>query len=941
MSERTTLSEGRTRETDTSAGSAEFLRSQAHILPSIVESLGDGLVVADVNGRLLFFNPSAEGILGLGVSEAPMRDWPRHYGIYHPDAVTLFPASEMPLVRAIRGEDSNQVEVFVRNSRVPQGRHLSITGRPLRDEQGVLRGGVVVIRDVTERKLAQESLLKLSRAVEQTADAIFITNRAGVIEYVNPAFEQMTGYGQDDVVGKTPSVVKSGRHRSEFYARLWQTILTGQTFRDDMTNRKKDGSLFYVDVTITPLKDADGAVTHFVTTWKDITQAKLDEEELRRSRERFALAVRGSRDGIWDWDILNNAIYYSPRWKSMLGHEDDEIAGRYEEWASRLHPDDAERAIQTLQAYIRGESDEYELEHRLRHKDGSYRWIQARGVALRDEYGMPYRMAGSHRDVTDRKQAEEETQRARQAAEDANQAKSEFLANVSHEIRTPLNGILGLTELTLGTHLNTAQRDYLQMVRSSTHILLAVINDLLDFSKIEAGRLDLDPLPFALRPALAEVLKPLTVRACDKGIVLVYDVESSVPNRLIGDWVRLRQVLVTLIGNAIKFTERGKVVVSVKKQKADLAPGGCLLHWEVSDTGIGVPAEKQNAIFDPFVQVDGSTSRKYGGTGLGLAICRRLVALMGGRLWLESVVGQGSTFHVEVPLLLDAHASSAEAERAATANAEPDNLRSLRILVAEDNPINQALMVSLLGKQGHTVTLAVNGKQAVETVSREPFDAILMDVQMPEMDGLEATMRIRADEAGSTRRLPIIALTAHAMKGDRDRCLAVGMDAYLSKPIDHKELAKALAKWTAPLSAQPASAAVPALEVDDAAALAPGLPVVDRVLALSRIGGDEKLLGELTELVLVETPGWLRDLHSANQQRNLSQIRRLAHTIKGAVSLLGAEAARAVAARLEELGRIGGLDGVAAALHELELALARLGSTLRAMGQNPSVEISQ
>jgi PAS domain S-box-containing protein len=1047
------------------------LLGMAAYLPLLLRSLNDGVVLADTKGHITFCNAAAEHLLGNGLSDMSVGELPHRFGLYHAHNGHLLGPDELPLSKAVRGEEGSGVEVFVNNAEMRRGLFLALSARPLRDEDGVLRGGLMVLRDrtdshfleqrlqlnqvllqalldhvpnttiffkdldsrylrvnralsaqfgladpldvvgrsdrqfydddyarktvaeeqeiirtgnplinheekqrwrdgherwvittrlplrdaegrvigtfglardVTERKRREQQLLQLSRAVEQTADGVFITNHDGLIEYVNPAFEQMTGYSAAEVVGQTPSVLKSDRHDHDFFRRLWHTVLAGRTFRAVLTNRKKDGELFYVDQTITPVKDDSGRVTHFVSTCKDITENKAAEDELHKSRERFALAVLGSKDGIWDWDMLTDEVYYSTRWKEMLGYGDHEIRNHFSEWQSRLHPDDLDRALATVKAYVDGEIPDYELEHRLRHKNGSYRWILARGVAFRDADGKPYRMAGSHTDITERKRALAELRQAKEAAEDASRAKSQFVANVSHELRTPLNGILGMTQLLLETDLGSDQREYLITMQSSVDSLLAVISDVLDFSKIEADRLELDPAEFRLRPALADALKPFVVRAAAKGLELKYEVDEDVPDQLVGDWPRLRQVILNLVGNAIKFTERGQV-----EARIELAGTGegydprVTLRCSVRDTGIGIAEDKQRTIFEPFTQADGSMTRKYGGTGLGLTISEKLIRLMGGSLGVESDPGAGSTFYFTVTLWLGTNAPDADASRIEPPSTVPalsaTATRPLRVLVVEDNRVNQEVVIRMLRKQGHFFTLAQDGLEALEALARETFAAVLMDVQMPGMDGWEATRQIRAREAGSGRHVPIIAMTAHVLKGDRERCLNAGMDAYLPKPIDLQALSRLLAEVVpATVAGQPTGPAqrngekhpqpAAAMSADPHPPGAATEPVLDRQEALARVGGDEQLLGELLRIFHADAPGWFAEVGAAIQRGDAALLRRAAHTIKGGASSLGALQTRSAADRLEELARNGRWDGVKAARADLEQALARLAA---------------
>jgi len=560
----------------------------------------------------------------------------------------------------------------------------------------------------------------------------------------------------------------------------------------------------------------------------EVIQRRLENEAALE--KRFQYVARATNDTIWDWDLVTQAVCWNSGIQNTFRYPADKVGSDVEWWCERLHPEDRERVERTLQVLIASDRETWSAEYRFVCGDGQYAYVLDRGYVMRDNSGRAVRLIGAMMDITASKQTEKEMQQAKEAAEAASRAKSEFLANMSHEIRTPMNGILGMTQLTLETELTPEQRESLNMVKVSADSLLRIINDILDFSKIEAGKLELDSIDFNLRDALEHSARMFAYPAAQKGLGLICNLAPDVPAMVRGDPTRLRQVVVNLLGNALKFTKRGEVALEVECSSRQAETVG--LHFAVRDTGIGIPRDKQPLIFEAFAQGDGSTTRKFGGTGLGLTISSRLVRLMGGRIWVESEPGRGSTFHFTACLgvsqsTLPAQAEAQTSRRGSAAlvageNAAERRLREikgskaqdlgsqglitahslrerrggLRILLAEDNLVNQRLAFKLLEKRGHTVTIVNHGREALASLEKDTFDVVLMDVQMPVMDGFEATAAIREKEKGTGKHRPIIAMTAHAMKGDRDRCLAAGMDGYVSKPIQPQELFEAVERLT-------------------------------------------------------------------------------------------------------------------------------------------------
>jgi PAS domain S-box-containing protein len=674
-------------------------------------------------------------------------------------------------------------------------------------------------------------------------------------------------------------------------------------------------------------------------------------EEARRTGDFLQSITEHSVDGIVTTDVHGHLTYFSPGAEEIFGFQAAEILGQPVANYYSGGVAEAKAIMQRLREH--GRIGNYATS--VRTKSGGLVAVSSSISLVRNPAGEIVGTVGIIKDITEQKRVEAELQRAKEAAEAANRAKGEFLANMSHEIRTPMNGVIGMTELLLDTPLTPEQREYAETVRSSAAGLLTIINDILDFSKIEAGKLGLDVLPFSLRDMLRSTMKPLALRAYEKGVELLYKVETQVPDLLIGDAGRLRQILVNLVGNAIKFTAQGEVALEITVDTTDTVQDpstaterSVLLHCTVRDTGIGITPDIQRRIFDPFTQADSSTARLYGGTGLGLPISRQLVELMAGRLWVESVVGQGSTFHftarlgwqdeplpssrqVELAALRLALETPLRAVQSHTAAAPEDNVQQprLRILLAEDNLVNQKLAFRILEKYGHTVAVANNGKEVLEQLAQQAFDLILMDVHMPEMCGLEATVAIRQRELTTGGHVPIIAMTAHAMQGDRERCMQAGMDHYISKPIHGKDLIAAI---TQVMAAHNPGWFAPAFLLPPPAPPSTLLPVIfDEATAMRRVEGDRELLQDIAATFLADSRQLLQELRQAVIAANPTTIMHTAHTLKGAAATLGAMAVAAVAKQLEEFGQSGDFVQAESALLALETEMTRLLPFLNAL----------
>jgi PAS domain S-box-containing protein len=531
---------------------------------------------------------------------------------------------------------------------------------------------------------------------------------------------------------------------------------------------------------------------------------KQAEDRLRKSDERFRLLARATNDAVRDWDLVTNAVWWNEGFQALFGYSKDEIEADIESWYRRLHPEDRSRVSEGIHGAIRSGRYTWMDEYRFRRSDDTYAVVLDRGYVLHEQ-GKPVRLISSAIDITDRKRVEVELRDAKERAEMADRSKSEFLANMSHEIRTPMNVILGMADLLWDTELSEQQQEYCRAITRAGRSLLGAISDILDLSEVEAGRLVLEHKVFDLGELIDGTVAPFAMHAEEKGLELSCEISPEIPMNVIGDPKPLRKILANLLNNAIKFTQRGRIALRIEHDSPSEEPGA--LRFAVCDTGIGIPRAKHEGIFDQFTQADASLSRQYGGNGLGLTIAKRFVDLMGGRIWVESEIGNGSTFYFTVRLGLSAEDSFSTAvstqpchamrsDDQATSGLGLDDAHALRILLVEDSADNCALIRAYFKHLPYSVDIAENGGIAVEKVKRYAYDVVLMDIQMPIMDGYAATVAIREWEQEKGRAaIPILALTAHTRPEDTIRSLAAGCTGHLTKPIGKATLLATLSEY--------------------------------------------------------------------------------------------------------------------------------------------------
>jgi two-component system, sensor histidine kinase and response regulator len=909
-------------------------------------------------------------------------------------------------------------------------------------------------------KSLHESEQRLHAISENTSSVVYVKDVDGRYLFVNRRFEELFKRAKQDIVGKKDTEIFPAPYAAVFRENDLRVLSAGKPIESEEAVPQADGVHTYISNKFA-LYATDGKPYAVGGISTDITALKKAELALRDAEARYSSLVESLPLRTWSKDLEGRFTFVNKAWFNNRGKTLAEVVGKTDfafnppELAQKYQEDDR-RVAETRQVFE--DIEEFQVTG-----DQGKRYIQVLKSPVLNSSGEVVGTQGMSWDVTERVLAELAMRQAKEAAEAANRAKTVFVANMSHEIRTPMNGIIGMSELLLDTPLSADQREYVLMVNESADSLLSVINDVLDFSKVEAGKLDLESIPFELDEVLGDALKLLALRADKKNLELAWQLKPDVPRVVVGDPARLRQIVINLVGNAIKFTEHGEVVLRVST--AEIENDTITIQFSIHDTGIGIPADKQHLVFEPFEQADNTTTRRHGGTGLGLTISTKLVGLMGGRIWLESQPSHGSTFHFtskftlpdaatvetstenwhdlrdlhvlvvddnatqrgilmellanwglkpqtvptaaealeelrkspaskksiqlilidsQMPgrdgfwlaeqmqrdpsldtstiMMLTATRRPEDADRCRRLGVEgylskpikPSELldammaaigplvegpiiespavepatpaRSLHVLLAEDSPVNQRVATALLEKWGHRVTIANNGRQAIAAAAAGQFDLILMDVQMPEMDGLEATASIRQRELIDGGHLPIVALTAHAMKGDRDRCLAAGMDAYVTKPIRSKELARVIDEVVDRVqSAKPLAP----IESDDRVADESSEHCCHNWdQALAALQGDRKLLGELIEIFREECPKLRSEIAAAIQAGDARLLQRAAHTLKGSLGHLAAAEAHRLAEQIEIHAKQGEFSTAEALWPKLQIELDRFEPTL-------------
>lgn len=768
---------------------------------------------------------------------------------------------------------------------------------------------------------------------------VSITDVKGTITYVNDKFCEISKYTREELLGQNHRIIKSDEHGVEVFREMWRTIANGNVWHGEIHNRAKDGSSYWVASTIVPFLNERGKPFQYISVRTDITPQKLMEAEVSKSQQFLQNITDTMGDGVYVLNGEGICTFINPEATKLLGWRAKDILGEHIHDIVHVNEEtigsDDKTSCPVCLSTMTGESFRADTEM-FRHKDGSTFPVSIASVPMKDN-GKIIGSVVIFQNISERIQAARALEEAKIEADAANQAKSNFLANMSHEIRTPMNAVIGFSHLMLQTALNTSQLDYVKKIQSSATSLLGIINDILDFSRIEAGKLSIEAKSFRIEKIINQVFTLISLPAEEKGLNVIVNISPNVPDIVSGDPLRLAQVLTNLANNAVKFTSEGRIEITVEAVKS--IEDECVVRFEVRDTGIGLTEEQIARLFQSFSQADASTTRKYGGSGLGLSISKTLVELMGGQIGVESTPGVGSRFFftTRFGVAMSDHLSEDRNNRQVLriANEPSRDVQAIqrilggRVLLVEDNEINQQVACELLERNGLAVTIAANGIEALAALNAEDFDLVFMDIQMPEMDGFQATAEIRADTR--FQNLPIVAMTAHALVSDVEDCLEAGMDDHIAKPIDPDMLFDVLVRWMNMAEDEATSDLPIAKEVSTRRQISstePTLGLLSYDKGLQSVAGNADLYHSLLGRFVSSHNTDAELVEKAIANNELDTARRICHTLKSTCATLGAIEVSHIASAMETKLKSGAVPTVGELSESLERLTAEITNIL-------------